>query len=155
MTVLLHHPFRRMPRLLSTAAAVLACLTLVTACSGSGKDKKPASQVAVKVNGSELSIHQVNAQLSRMPNVPVEQQELVRKQVVDGLVEQELLTQQATEQKLDRDPEVLAMIEQSRAQILAQAYIQKVVSAQAKPTDEAVRKYYADHPELFSQRRVF
>ena len=134
---------------------LLACLVVLSACSGGAKDKKLASQVAVKVNGSELSIHQVNAQLSRLQGVPPGQQDLARKQVVDGLIEQQLLVQQATEKKLDRDPEVLEAIEQSRAQILAQAYVQKTLTAQAKPGEDAVKKYYTDNPALFSQRRVF
>jgi EpsD family peptidyl-prolyl cis-trans isomerase len=134
---------------------LLACLVVLSACSGGAKDKKLASQVAVKVNGSELSIHQVNAQLSRLQGVPPAQQDLARKQVLDGLIEQQLLVQQATEKKLDRDPEVLEAIEQSRAQILAQAFVQKTLTAQAKPGEDAVKKYYADNPALFSQRRVF
>lgn len=133
---------------------LLVCIVALTACSGS-KDKKIASQVAVKVNGSELSIHQVNAQLSRIPGVPAAQADAVRKQVVDGLIEQQLLIQQATDKKLDRDPEVLAAIEQSRSQILAAAYVQKTLAAQAKPSEDMVKKYYAENPALFAQRRVF
>jgi EpsD family peptidyl-prolyl cis-trans isomerase len=136
-------------------APLLACLVVLSACSGSSKEKKAASQVAVKVNGNELSVHQVNAQLARMPGVAADQQDAVRKQVVDGLIEQQLLIQQATEKKLDRDPDVLAALEQSRAQILAQAYVQKTLSAQAKPSEDAVKKYYVDNPALFAQRRVF
>ncbi|MEO8152705.1 MAG: EpsD family peptidyl-prolyl cis-trans isomerase [Rhizobacter sp.] len=133
---------------------LIVCCVVLAACSGNSKEKA-ASQVAVKVNGRELSIHQVNAQLSRLQGVPPAQQDAVRKQVVDGLIEQQLLIQQATDKKLDRDPEVLAALEQSRAQILAQAYVQKTLSAQAKPSEEAVKKYYADNPALFAQRRVF
>lgn len=133
---------------------LLACTLVLTACSGSA-DKKVASQVAVKVNGSELSIHQVNAQLARIPGVPPAQQDAVRKQVLDGLIEQQLLIQQATDKKLDRDPEVLAAIEQSRGQILASAYVQKTLAAQAKPSEDMVKKYYAENPAMFAQRRVF
>ena len=134
---------------------LLACVVTLAACSGGASDKKVSSQVAVKVNGNEVSVHQVNAQLLRLQNVPADKQELARKQVVDGLIEQELLIQQAMEKKLDRDPEVLAAIEQSRAQILAQAFVQKTLTAQAKPDDDAVKKYYAENPALFSQRQIF
>lgn len=136
-------------------APLFACAIALSACSGGDKDKKVASQVAVKVNGSEVSVHQVNAQLSRLQGVPAAQQDAARKQVVDGLIEQQLLIQQAMDKKLDRDPDVLAAIEQSRAQILAQAFLQKTLTAQAKPAEDAVKKYYVDNPALFSQRRVF
>lgn len=135
--------------------SLMAGLALLGGCSGGSKEKKAASQVAVKVNGSELSIHQVNAQLARAPGVPAEQQDLLRKDIVDRLVDQQLLIQQATDKKLDRDPEVLSAIEQSRAQILAQAYVQKTLTAQAKPSDDSVRAYYRDNPALFEKRRVY
>lgn len=136
--------------------ALAACLlATLAACSGGDKPAKAASQVAVKVNGDELSIHQVNAQLARLQGVPADKADLARKQVVDGLVDQRLLIQQAIEKKLDRDPDVLAAIEQSRAQILAQAYVQKTLGAQARPNEAEVRKYYEENPALFAQRRVY
>jgi EpsD family peptidyl-prolyl cis-trans isomerase len=136
-------------------APLLVCAVALSACSGGDKDKKVVSQVAVKVNGNEVSVHQVNAQLARLQGVPAAQQEVARKQVVDNLIEQELLTQQAMDKKLDRDPDVLAAIEQSRAQILAQAFVQKTLAAQARPDADAVKKYYVDNPALFAQRRVY
>lgn len=140
--------------LAKTALAVCLLATLA-ACSGGDKPAKAASQVAVKVNGDELSIHQVNAQLARLQGVPADKADFARKQVVEGLVDQRLLIQQAIEKKLDRDPDVLAAIEQSRAQILAQAYVQKSLGAQARPNEAEVRKYYEENPALFAQRRVY
>lgn len=139
----------------ATCGLVLGGALVLAACSGDGQDSKPPTQVAVKVNGSELSIHQVNEQMARVANVPAAQQGAARKQVLEDLVDQQLLVQQAAEKKLERDPDVLAALEQSRAQILAQAYLQKSLAAQAKPSVEAVQQYYADNPALFAQRRVF
>ncbi len=152
-----------MPSFLRLSSALLVSLTLLSACSGSGsdkdkdkdKEKKTSSQVAVKVNDGELSVHQVNEQLARMQGVAPEQLDLARKQIVEGLIDQKLLMQQAMEKKLDRDPDVLSAMEQNRTQILAQAYLQKTLAAQARPSAEEVKKYYADNPALFSQRRVF
>lgn len=141
--------------LLAVLPMMVAALAVMSGCSGGTKEKKSASQVAVKVNGNELSIHQVNAQLARAAGVPPEQQDLLRKEIVDRLVDQQLLIQQATDKKLDRDPEVLAAIEQSKAQILAQAYVQKTLAAQARPSDDSVRAYYRENPALFEKRRVF
>lgn len=139
---------------MSTALALAASLTLA-ACGGGDKPAKSASQVAVKVNGDELSIHQVNAQLARMPGLTADKADGARRQVVDGLIDQRLLVQQAIEKKLDRDPEVLAAIEGNRAQILAQAYVQKTLAAQARPNETEVRQYYEQNPSLFAQRRVY
>jgi len=40
-------------------------------------------------------------------------------------------------------------------QLAARAYLQQVAQAQPRPSSEEVHKYYAQHPELFAQRRLF
>jgi hypothetical protein len=37
----------------------------------------------------------------------------------------------------------------------ARAYLQQVAQGQPRPSAEEVHKYYAQHPELFAQRRMF
>lgn len=132
--------------------SLLAAAVILSACSSG---ERPATQVAVKINSGEVSIHQVNAQLGRMQNVPAEQHDAVRKRVVEALIDQQLLIEQAMEAKLDRDPEVLAAIEQSRSQILAQSYVRKTLGTKARPSDEEIKAYYQENPELFASRRIF
>ena len=93
---------------------VLACAALLAACGGGDGDKKPATQVAAKVNSGEISVHQVNQVLQRQPGLKPEQVQAVSRRVLDGLVDQELAIQQATEQKLDRDPRVVSAIEAAK-----------------------------------------
>ena len=131
----------------------LALLTL------GGCDKKaestPASQVAVKVNDSEITVHQVNQVLAKAGNVPSAQQDQVRKAVLDNLINQQLLSSKAVENKLDRTPEVLMAIEAAKREILARAYIETVVAAGPKLNSADVPRYYFDHPELFAERKIY
>jgi EpsD family peptidyl-prolyl cis-trans isomerase len=139
-------------RSLSVLPAVALLAMVLSACSSG---ERPAGQVAVKVNDGELSVHQVNAQLARMRNIAPEQQDAVRKRVVDSLIDQQLLIERAMAAKLDRDPEVLDAIEQSRAQILAQAYVRKSLGEQARPGENDVKRYFDENPALFAQRRIY
>jgi len=129
----------------------------LAALGGCGKndDKKPASQVAAKVNSEEITVHQVNNVLARAQNVPPEAAARAKREIVERLVDQSLARQQAIEKKLDRSPNVVQAIEAAKSEILARAYLQQVAAAQAKPTPEEIKKYYAEHPELFSQRRLY
>jgi EpsD family peptidyl-prolyl cis-trans isomerase len=129
-------------------------MTVVACGNKEGGDKK-ATQVAAKVNGDEITVHQVNQALQRLPNLPEDQIKRTQRQIVERLVDQQLLVQEAIEGKLDRDPNVLAAIEASRRQILAQAYIQKVAGGAPKGSGDDIKDFYAKHPELFQERRIY
>ncbi len=146
----MHRPMRTPLSWLLVAVAVL----LLTACGGENK-KKPASQVAVKVNNEEISVHQINTVLSRGGPSPLAQTEQASRDILEKLIDQELLVQKAVEKKLDRDPNVMQAMEAGRRQILAQAYLEQLTGSAAKPTAEEVKSYYEKHPELFSERRIF
>lgn len=134
-------------------AALLAMGTLA-GCGEHGAAK--ASQVAVKVNKDEITVLQVNEQLAHAAaGLAPDQVDPVRRRILDGLVNQQLLVEQALERKLDRDPEVLGAIEAARLNILAQAYVQRVIAPQAKPGEQEIKKYYAENPALFADRKVF
>lgn len=136
-------------------AAATAAL-LVSAC-GSKSDDQKATQVAVKVNNEEISVHQVNTQLARSAasGMNEEQQAALKKRIVEGLVDQQLLVEKALENKLDRDPQVLAALQAARQQVLAQAYVQKKILPNARPGDEEIRQYYSANPALFGERKVY
>lgn len=143
------HHARRSIALTIIAAAIL------TACGGEGGEKKTATQVAAKVNGGEVSVHQINQVMQRTNVANPEQAKAASRQVLERLIDQELLVQQALEKKLDRDPKTLQAIEAARREVLARAYLDQVSSAAAKPTDSEIKEYYSQHPELFSERRIF
>ncbi|MYM88094.1 peptidyl-prolyl cis-trans isomerase, EpsD family [Rugamonas sp. FT82W] len=132
------------------AAVVLIAAAGLSACGGS-KDKKPG-QSLVSVNGEEITITQLNEELQRA-NVQPAQQEAAKKQLLDSLVDRQLLLNEASKEKLDRDPRVVQAVERAKALVIAQAYMQKRVGAIAKPTKEEITAYFNEHPEFFSQRK--
>ena len=132
-----------------------ASAVLLAAC---GHSSGPAtSQVAVRVNQDEISVHQLNQQLARVnaTGMTDDQKVSAQKTVLEGLVDQDLLLEQAKGKQLDRDPEVVSAMENARRQILVEAYVQRQILPSAKPTEEEVKKYYNDNPALFAERRVY
>ena len=136
--------------------AILICGAFIVAGCGESKNK-PASQTAAKVNGDEVTVHQINTELQRAAggSIPAgANTEAASKRILEGLIDQALLVQQAKEAKLDRDPQVLQQLESSRRQILAQAYIDRQAAA-SPPTQEEIKEFYAKNPDLFDRRRVY
>ena len=123
--------------------------------TGCGNKEKVATQVVAAVDGEEISVHQINAILSKARGVTPENLPKAKVEILGGLVEQQLAINLAMSKKLDRSPEVVAAIETAHREILARAAMEQIASVQVKPTDDEAQKYYAEHPALFSERRVF
>jgi len=145
-----------MPKsLINSRLAAIAVAVLLAACGGDNGGKKPATQVAAKVNSEEISVHQINGALSRVANLKPEQVKQASAGILERLIDQELLVQQANEKKLDRDPRVLQLIEASRREILARAYLDQTLAQTGKLDDAEIKKFYDEHPDLFAKRRVY
>jgi len=143
--------------LIRLAPLVLA-LAFFNGCAkkeGTETKAKPATQVAAKVNTDEITVHQINNILARNRNVKPEAASEAKREILNRLIDQTLAKQEAIQTKLDRSPNVVQAIEAARDEILARAYLEKFAASQPRPTDEEVKKYYAEHPALFAQRRIF
>ena len=136
--------------------ATVLCAALATVACSKGSDKKSTSQVAVKVNGEELSVHQVDLVMRRQAaNVPPGQQDAVAKRILEGLVDQELAAQAAKKDKLDQDPRVVQQMEAAKRDVLARAYLERLGEKVTEPSSDEIDRYYETHPNLFSQRRLY
>ncbi len=134
---------------------ILAMSTSLLLIGCSDKSTTKATQVAAKVNGDEITVHQINFALSRLNNAAAAQNKDAVNQVLKGLVDKQLLVQQAIEEKLDRDPRVTQALEEGRLQILAAAYVDRLTQSMTPPTDDEIKAYYEKNPALFSDRRVY
>ena len=127
-----------------TTKLALLCLAVVlpAGCERAAAERS-AAQLAAKVNGAEISVRQLRNAGAAGAGPALEK-----------VIERELLVQQALRAGLDRDPVVKESIDASRRQNLAQAWLDKVVAGRAVSREE-VRAFYAEHPELFAERRVY
>jgi EpsD family peptidyl-prolyl cis-trans isomerase len=96
------------------------------------------TQALARVNGVEISARQA-------PMTPA---------ALEKVIERELLVQKALEAGLDKDPLVAEHLDNSRRQVLAQAYLERL-AAGTKPTPAEVRAFYNDNPALFAERRIY
>lgn len=135
-----------------TGLAGLAALATLPACSPVESAKSPG-QVIARVGGTEISMLQFNHAIERMgipnPGLPI------RQEVAAKLVDRELAVQQALAMKLDRQPEVMLKLEEARRDVLASAYAERAAGSAPRPDDTLQARYYADHPALFAERKIF
>lgn len=139
---------------LGVVVAVALASALLAGC-GEKKKEAAASQTAAKVNKEEITVHQINYVLSQQRGLPPAQAASAGKQVLEGLIDQELAVQKASDQKLDRDPRVVQQLEGARREIISRVYLEKIGQGAPKPTPQEVKTYYDAHPALFKNRRVY
>jgi EpsD family peptidyl-prolyl cis-trans isomerase len=143
----------RSHRLVSGTVAILAAVVALTAC---GDSKAPSTtQVAVRVNKSEISVHQVNYALQGVPGGAANANDATTRQVVDRLVAQQLAVDRAVELKLDLVPEVQQALQEARRNVLSRAYFDRLAAGLTQPDPADVSAFYDKRPELFAQRRNF
>lgn len=138
------------PATLSLAGLLLALA--LSGCKPAATGSSP-SQVVATVGDREISILQFNNAL-KLVGIP-QPGEPIRREITEKLIDRELVVAQALADQLDRTPEVLLQIEEARRDVLALAYAERVAATAEPPSDNEVARYYAEHPELFAERRIF
>lgn len=141
------------PLRLKLCLLITAVPLLLAGCGN--RDAGPsASQVLAKVDGDEISVHQLNHLLGRQPHL-ANAPEYLRKQALESLIDRQLAYRQAVKEELDRSPEVMLAIEEAKREIIASAYLKKLSAGLNRPTEQAAIEYYHGHPDLFAQRKIY
>jgi EpsD family peptidyl-prolyl cis-trans isomerase len=133
--------------------SVALVAALLAGCGEKAKESKPGQALA-RVDGSEITVLQLNEELQRS-GVPANQQQQASKQLLQALIDRQLLENEAAKEKLDRDPKVMQAIDRARSLIIAQAYMQKKIGNPQPPSQAEVEDYFNKHPEFFSNRKQF
>ncbi len=132
---------------------ILGLVVSISACGGEPASKEHG-QSLVRVNGEEITVMQLNDELSRA-KVQAEQLEQSKKKLLESMIDLQLMVAEAQQSKLDRSPNVMRVIERARKQIIAQSYMQTTLSQIENPTDAEISQFYEEHPGLFAQRKKY
>ena len=141
----------RLLRLSALGLGLAAAALVLSAC---GK-KHDATQSAARVDGTEITVHQINFRLQRERGLRSDQMDAASRKILDKLIDEQLFVAKAEKQGVDKQPEAKQAIDAVRRDVLVHAYLDQTAQAVPAPTDEAVRRYYDGNAELFSNRRIY
>lgn len=133
---------------------LLSLTCLLTAC-GEHEPSNNASQVAAKVNGNEITVHRVNEVLQSIPQQKNHTAQSAANIVLDRLINEQVLVEQAEEMKIHRDPAVLSKIESAKQKVLIEEYIQRILGQSIIISDEEIKEYFNENPTFFAERKLF
>ena len=138
---------------MKTGIVKIAYVSLVTALLvTSGCGKKATGQVVAVVNGDEITLDELNAELNSV-NLPASaDKKLAMRQLLQQVVDRRLLAQTAKEQGLDRDPAYVTQQRRMNEDLLVRMYAKKSADTIPVPTAAEIDKYIAEHPLVFGSR---
>ncbi|NMG67411.1 peptidyl-prolyl cis-trans isomerase, EpsD family [Azoarcus indigens] len=139
---------------LALPSVLLVSLTLV-ACSKGEADGRATFDVVAKVNDREIQSNELKTVLEHGSAASGAIEGRPAEKVLERLIDQELMVQQARDRRLDKDPRVLYSIEAARREILARAYLEQVTSESVPPSEAEIAAFYRDNPALFAERRIY
>ncbi|MBB5984664.1 EpsD family peptidyl-prolyl cis-trans isomerase [Sphingobium lignivorans] len=140
-----------MPKLRSVSLVAVTSLSLLlSACQ-----KKAEGQVVAIVNGEEITLTELNAEIAEM-NLPASaDKNAVRSRVLQRMVDRRLLVQAAKEAGLDRDPAYLTQERRMQEQLLVSMYGKKAMDTIKVPDTAALDRFVSTHPQQFAERTRF
>lgn len=134
--------------LLASAAIGLA------ACGNSGSDSIPEGQTVARVDGKDVTIHELNAELrgAQLPSgearKPYEQSALQR------IIDRRILADLAREKKLDDSPDFVLLKQRAEETVLVELLQQSIATSTKKPSIQEAKSYITANPTLFANRKV-
>ena len=138
-------------RRVGVATSVAAVALVLAGCTG---HKKDATQAAARVDGSEITVHQINYRLQRERLRP-DQMDAASHKVLEQLIDEQLLVDKAEKIKLDQEPAAQQALASARREVLSRAYVEQAAQGVPAPTDQALHAYFDGNDALFAHRRVY
>lgn len=137
--------------------APLACVGLV-ACHIPGmpkSNKAPSGQVVATVDGDEITLSELRAELSGAPPAPTPQaQKLMEEAALRQIIIRKIMANAAHEQGLDKTP-AFAIEKQRAGQTLLTQALQRQLATSVSPASRPeAEAFIAEHPGMFADRKL-
>ncbi len=120
-----------------------------------GCSKKPTDQVVAIVNGEEISLPELNAELGNAQVPPGVDKKLVQQQLLQRIVDRRLLAQSAKDQGLDRDPAFIVEQRRVNESLLVEKLAKRTNDTIPVPTAAEIDKFISGNPTLFGGRQLY
>jgi EpsD family peptidyl-prolyl cis-trans isomerase len=118
-----------------------------------GCHKEPKGQVVAIVNGDEISMQELNAELQGVRIPDNVDRKVLRKEILERLIDRKLIVQKAKDQGVDKTPDYVAQKRRLDDNLLVSMLGQKIAQTVPVPDDRDINQYINDNPSLFAQRQ--
>lgn len=143
-----------MMRKILPACLALAVLTALPACDGKANDGIPAGQTIARVDGQDVTIHELNAELKNVALPTGDARKAVEQQALQRIIDRRILAGLARERALDKSPEFVLLQQRAEDAVLVDLLQQTIAGQTKRPTASEARSFVNANPSLFANRKL-
>lgn len=130
----------------------MAVALIISGCGRS--DIAKSSQVLAKVDKKEITVSYFERHVN---NLPESLQKLSlegegKRALLEGLINREILYNEAIKRKIDKDAEIKRKIEDVKKELIINTFLQKEIINKLKVDDKEVQDYFNSHANEFKNR---
>jgi len=133
---------------------LVGLLTGLVACDAKGSDNIPAGQTIARVDGQDVTIHELNAELKGVQLPTGDARKAVEQQALQRIIDRRILAGLARQRKLDQSPEFVLLKERAEETVLVDLLQQNIAGQTKRPTQVEARNYVNANPSLFAGRTL-
>lgn len=134
------------------SALLLAAALGLASCGGSGD--APSGQVVAKVNGVEVTLSELNAELLANNLSAKSEDKAVVQSMLQRLIARKLLVEKARDEGLDEATEFILSRQRSEENELAGLLQRQMVGQMNPPTQKQAQQFIEENPEIFNNRQL-
>ncbi len=143
-------------RSFALSTATLALVLTLTACGNKEGAALEKGQVLATVNGTDITVNELNAELIGAPLPPAgEQRKAIEQQALQGLVDRTILAAIAREKAIDKSDIYISQKRRAEENLLVQL-LQRDIASKIGPTTPTEAKTFMDsNPAMFAERKIY
>jgi EpsD family peptidyl-prolyl cis-trans isomerase len=147
------------PSLITAVCIILFSLLMINPESALSEDKTPDSEdtYIAKFNGGGITLRKLNETIKEIKakrGIPLTGD--YKKNILNSLIAESMIHKYATEQGLDRDPEVIEQIEKASRQIITSIFLRKYFSEKTSTiTGEEAKRFYSENIDRYSVPEMY
>ncbi len=127
---------------------VILLLSIIGFCFGCAKAISSQDEIAA-VNGQKITMAMIDEKIDELPEYYQSVATQHKREILDDLIVEKLLFEEAQKRKLTKDADVRKLIDKAARRILIAKLLEIETSAQKAVSDEEVAQYYQQHKDQY------
>lgn len=135
--------------------SIFAAAAFLSACGGSEEGKLEKGQTVATVNGKDVTIHELNAEMMGVALPAGAQRKDAEREALQALVARTILADIARERGIDKSPTYLIQRRRANEGLLVEMLRGEIASRLSPPTRDDALAFIRQNPDLFEQRKIY